>query len=199
MEVISCFPVTVCDSPLILMSDCFHDQTIRHQLPQIFHDKTLHPVFGLDGVQLTVATVAGHHHHGCAGGLNLLHFFSAVKHPFGMVAGRKGSTSAAAAILTVPRRVGIHPIVDALAHDPPGLIVVSVPENPFGFSAVITGIVISGRDAAESGFVEADSAFPDVCRQEIEYGIGAKGFQCFGIPFFETRPGRQIGVPSFRP
>ena len=179
----------------------FHYQAVRHKLPEVFHHKGFHAVFGFDGVQLAVATVAGHNYHGCAGCLNLLHFFSAVKNSFGIIAGCQCSAAPAAAILVALGGVQIHPVGHALVQDPSGFIVESLPEQSARTSGRSCRDHDRQPDAADRGFVQADSSGFLKCKsiRQIKDRECAKCFQKFRIPFFKTRPGRKIGVPSLRP
>jgi hypothetical protein len=44
-----------------------------------------------------------------------------------------------------------------------------------------------------------DALLLDVRYQKVENRVGAELGEGFRVPLFETRPGRDIGVPSFTP
>ena len=71
-------------------------------------------------------------------------------------------------------------------------------ETLLGPTAVVARIMISGRHI-EAIAIQRDAARLDIFDQQIEYRDGFEFFQSFGKPFLQTIPGRQIGVPSFRP
>ena len=66
-----------------------------------------------------------------------------------------------------------------------------------GLSPVIAWVMIGGK-LCKSRLVKLDAAFFDIINHEVKNRGHIKFFECFGIIFFKTRPGRQIGVASFR-
>ena len=71
-------------------------------------------------------------------------------------------------------------------------------EPLLGPSSVITGIVISCRPF-EFCLVQFDAPLFNVLYEKIEDSDKFEFFEYFGVVFFETRPGRQISVPSLGP
>ena len=62
------------------------NQTIGHQLPQIFNLEIRHPVFIFYVVKLTVTAMAGNNKHFCTGCSDLIYLFSGVKNALIVVA-----------------------------------------------------------------------------------------------------------------
>jgi len=174
------------------------NQTIGDQFPQIFNLEIRHPVFFFNVVKLTVTAVAGNHQHPGTGGLDLIDFFAGVKTTFCVVPGDQRTAPAPAADLIHFRRIKVDPVFDTLAEDPTRLIKEPMPKPFLGFSAIIARIMIGGR-TFEPCFIQYYASLFNIFYEKIKYSDKFKFFQCFGVVFFETRPGRQIGVPSFGP
>ncbi len=145
-----------------------------------------------------MAAMAGDDNHLYSGSLDLFHLFSAIKKSFFIIPGDQGAAPAAAAILPHFRWIQIHPLFKALIQNPAGFIKKTMPEKLLCLSSIVAGIVIS-RFYRYLCFIQFDLAISNVLDQQIKYRIGSKFPQYFRIPFFETRPGRKIGMPSFRP
>ena len=103
------------------------------------------------------------------------------------------AAAGAAAKIVGPVWMHVHIIFTALLCDPPGLLVVSVPERPLALAAVIAGIVVCGQLAVDR-LVELDSPFLYILLQQIE--DAEKLDALIGIPFLQTKPGRIVGVSS---
>ena len=56
-----------------------------------------------------------------------------------------------------------------------------------------------GRRPFKPRFIQLDAPLLDVLYEKIEHSNKFEFFKYFGIVFFETRPGRQICVPSLGP
>ena len=149
-------------------------------------------------VELAVAAVAGDNDQIDARGLDLVHLLPAIVDALRVIARDQSAPAAAAAELTAPGRIQIDPLFNALAQDPPGLFIISVAEKLFRPPPVIAGVMV-GDNALDLCAVKPDAALLDVFDKEIENRIGAELCKCLGIPLFKTRPGRKVGVPSFRP
>ena len=184
--------------PVNAYAKSLKNQTIRHQFPQIFNLEILHPVLFFNVVKLTVTAVTGNHQHPGTGSPDLVHFFLAVKNAFLVVPIDQRAAAAAAADLIRFRRIKVDPVFDTLAEDPTRLIKEPMPEPFLGFSAIIARIVIGGR-TFEPCFIQFYASLFNIFYEKIKYSDKFKFFQCFRVVFFETRPGRQIGVPSFGP
>jgi len=103
-------------------------QTISHKFPKVLDRQILHVVFVFYIVQLPMAAVAGNNHNGGTGHLYLFHFSTAVVNSLVVVSGGHGTAAATAADLMSTVGPQIHPVVEALIHDPAGFIIKSVPE-----------------------------------------------------------------------
>ncbi len=125
-----------------------------------------------DAVDLTVTAVTGNHHHFSPGGLDLGHFFSSVKYAFFIVAGGQGATAAAATELRLLCRIQIHPVFQALIHNPSGFVKKAVTEDQFRLAAVIAWIMIGGENSPVFCLVQFNPSFFDVADQKIKYGVG---------------------------
>ena len=152
----------------------------------------------LDAVNLAVTTVTWDHQHAGAGRPDLVHFSAAVKYSFLVVPGDQRTTAAAAADLVHFRRVKVDPVVHTLAEDPARLLKISMPKTLLGPSSIIARIVIGGR-SFEPCLIQFDASRFDVAYEKIEDRDKFEFFKCFGVIFFETRPGRQIRMPSLGP
>jgi len=82
--------------------------------------------------------------------------------------------------------------------DPARFFIVAVAEFFFGIAGIVAGIMIGGNPF-ETGTIQPDFALRDIFDQQIENRKGAKLLERLRIPFFETRPGREIGVASLAP
>ena len=129
-----------------------------------------------DVAELPVTAVTGHHDHGGARGLDLLHFSAAVIHPFFVIAGGQGPAAAAAADLILPGRIEVDPVFEALRHDPARFLVIPVSEQLFRFTAVIAGIMVGCR-SFEAGFIQFDSSLFYIPYKKIEYRDKFKFFK----------------------
>lgn len=113
--------------------------------------------------------MAGNDDHFCADSPDLVYFFSSVKDALGMISGTERPPAAAATKLIVPIRVEFDPVLMALIHDEPTLLIIPVTESFFRLPAVIAGVMICCQ-IAESGSIQLNSAFLYVLDNEIEYG-----------------------------
>lgn len=155
-------------------------------------------MFFFYGVELTVATVAWDNNHFGACRSDLFKFSAPIKDTFFIVPVDQCAATTAAADLVHAIGMQIDPVFHALVENPAWLIKVAVSEPFLRFTPVIAGIMVCD-DAFKTGFIQLDPAGFDVIDQQIENRICADVFQNFGVPAFETRPGREIGVASFRP
>jgi hypothetical protein len=174
------------------------NQTIGHQFPQIFNLEIRHPVFFFYVVKLTVTAMTGDNQHFGAAGSDLIHLFSGVKNAFFVVACYQRATAAAATNLIHTGWIKINPVFHALLQNPARFFKKSTSEASLSFAAVIAGVMIGCR-SLKSGSVYFNAAFLYVLHQQIEDRYKSKFFKRLRIMFFETRPGRQIGMASFGP
>ena len=93
----------------------------------------------------------------------------------------------------------IDPIIQALVHNPSRLFEKSVAESFVGPPAVIARIVVGRAYVIEPLFVQLNTPTFDIIDQQVKYRNRIEFLKCFGKPCLQTIPGRQIGVPSFRP
>jgi len=145
-----------------------------------------------------MAAVTRDHQHAGAGGLDLFHFAPAVKNAFVVVPVGQGPAPTPATELVHALWIEIHPMGQALIHDPARFFEKTVAESFLRAPAVVAGVMVSGQ-IRNTGAVQADATLSDIADQQIENGDGFKLLERFGVPFLQTKPGRQIGVPSFGP
>jgi len=145
-----------------------------------------------------MTAVAGDHQHPGAGSPDLVHFSASIKNAFLIISINQRAAAAPTTDLIHFRRVKVGPVFNTLAEDPAWFFKKSVSELFLGFSAVVTRIMIGCRPF-EPCFIQFDSSFLNVPYEKIEYRDKFKFFKYFGIVFFETRPGREISVPSLGP
>ena len=174
------------------------NQCVCHDLPEVFHLQFIHTAGAFYVFELTVAAVAWHHHDGGTGGLDLLHFPAAVMDPFFVVSVDQCTAATAAANLMLPVGIKFDPLFDALIQNPARLLVIAVSEQFLRFATVIAGIVVCDQQIV-SVFVQPDALFGDVMDQQIEYGGCPDLLQQAGVVFFQTKPGRKIGMASLGP
>jgi hypothetical protein len=182
----------------LILTNALYNHTVGYKFPEVFHLEILHSILFFNAVQLAMTAVAGDYQHPGAGSPDLVHLSPAIKNAFRVVSINQRAASSAAADLVHFRGVKIGPVFDALAEDPARFFEKSVSKPFLGFSAVVTWIVIGCR-AFEPCFIQFDASFLDVPYEKIEYRDEFEFFKYFGIMFFETRPGRQISVPSLGP
>jgi hypothetical protein len=174
------------------------NQTIGHQLPQILHLEIRHPVFFFNVVKLTVTAMAGNNKHFCTAGSDLIYLFSGVKNALFVVAGYQRAAAAAATDLVQAGWIKVHPVFHALIQNPAWFFKKPMPEASLSFAAVIAGVVIGCR-SLKSGSVQFNATFLYVLHKQIKNRYKSEFFKGLRKMFFETRPGRQIGMASFGP
>jgi len=145
-----------------------------------------------------MTAMAGNHKHFCAADPDLIHLLSGVKNALLVVAGYQRAAAAAATDLIHAGWIKIHPVFHALIQDPARFFKKPVPEAPLSLAAVIAGVVIGCR-SLKSGSVQFDAAFLYVLHKQFKNRYKPEFFKRLRKMFFETRPGRQIGMPSFGP
>ncbi len=142
--------------------------------------------------------MAGNNYHFCTAGPDLIHLFSGVINTLFVVAGYQRTAAAAATDLIHAGWVKVQPVFHALIQNPARFFKKSMPEAPPGFAAVIAGVMIGCR-ALKSGSVQFNAVFLYVLHQQIKNRYTAEFIKNQREMFFETRPGRQIGMASFGP
>jgi len=68
-------------------------------------------------------------------------------------------------------------------------------KSALALARVIAGIMVRGQFMM-NGFIQLDAPFLDVLLQKVMYA--EKLDALIGIPFLQTKPGRIVGVASFR-
>jgi hypothetical protein len=152
----------------------------------------------LNTVDLAMTAVAGDHQHPGAGSPDLVYFSAGIKYSLFVVTCHQGTAAAAAADLVHFRRIQVDPVIHTLAENPARFFKISVPKPFLGSSPVVARIMIGCR-SFEACLIQLDAPLLDVSYEKIEYRDKFEFFKYFGMVFFETRPGRQIGMPSFGP
>jgi len=127
------------------------------------------------------------------GVLYLLCLYAAVEDSLLHVGSCPGTATGAAAEVICPVGIHVHEIFAALLRNPPGFLVISLAKSAFTFPAVITRIVVGGEVVMDR-FIDLDSSLLDILFEQIVDADELDVFIC--IPFFETKPGRIVGVPS---
>ena len=151
-----------------------------------------------NAVYLAMTAVAGHHQHPGSGGPDLVDFSAGIKNPFLVVAIYQGTATTTAADLVHIRRIEVDPVIHTLAEDPTRFLKKSMSKPLLGPSPVIARIMIGCR-SLKTCFVQLDASFLDVPDEKIEDGDKFVFFKYLRMVFFETRPGRKVGMPSFGP
>lgn len=174
----------------------FDDQGVRHQFPKIL-DLHIHEVIFLAQAlhDLVAAVVAGSDQELCACILDLLGFCPTVKDPLFNIRARPGSPTCTTAQIVRTVGMHLHIVFATLLGHPTRFFVISVAESALTLTAIIAG-VMEGRQFFMDGFVYLDAAFFYIFLQKIMNAYKLNAFVC--IPFLQTKPGRVIGVPSFR-
>jgi hypothetical protein len=172
----------------------FYNEGVGYKLPEVFNLYVHEVVFLAETLHdLVAAVVARSDEELGARVLDLLGFYTSVEDSFLNV---RGSPSAAAgAAAEVIRAVGIHfdVIFTALLGHPSGFLVVAVSEHLLTLPAVVARIVVGGQVMVD-GTIDLDASLFNIHLQQI---VNADKLNAFvGIPFFETKPGRIVGVPS---
>jgi len=142
--------------------------------------------------------MAGNNKHSCTAGPDLIHLLSGVKNALFVVAGYQRAAAAAATDLIQAGWIKIHPVFHALIQNPARFFKKTMPEAPLSFAAVVAGIVIGCR-SLKSGSVQFNAAFLYVLHKQFKNRYKSEFFKRLRKMFFETRPGRQIGMASFGP
>ena len=172
----------------------FDNQGIGYQFPEVLHLHVEEAVFLSKAFHdLIAAVMAWGDKELRAGFLNLLCFNATVEDSFLHVRGRPCAAAGAAAEVVGAVGIHFHEIFTALLQNPPGLIVVSVPERPLALAAVVAGIVVGGQMAVDR-LIELDSPLFYILLEQIENAEKLDAF--IRIPFLQTKPGRIVGVPS---
>ena len=171
---------------------------ICHQFPEIPHLQVLHAELGFDVFDLPVAAVTGDHQHGGATGLDLFHLPASVMESLLVVPIYQGAPTAAATHLLPPVGMQIDPFIHGVVQNPTGFVVETVTEQFLRLPAVVAGIVI-GCQHIDAIFIQLDPLLPDIVDEQIEYRVGSDLLQQPAVMLFQTKPGRQICMASFRP
>jgi hypothetical protein len=172
----------------------FDNEGVGYKLPEVFNLYVHEVVFLAETLHdLVTAVVARSDKELGARVLDLLGFNTAVEDSLLNV--RSSPCAAAGAAAEIVGPVGIHfdIILTALLGDPPGFLVVAVTEHPLTLTAVVARIVEGGQMVMD-GLIDLDASFFDIHLQQIVNADKLNAFVC--IPFFETKPGRIVGVPS---
>lgn len=127
------------------------------------------------------------------GVLYLLCLHAAVEDSLLHIGSRPRAAAGAAAEVVRPVGIHVYEIFAALLRNPPGFLVITLAESAFTFPAVITRVV-EGSKVLMDRFINLDSPLLDILFEQI---VDADELDVFiRIPFFETKPGRIVGVPS---
>jgi hypothetical protein len=165
------------------------DETIGHQLPQIFNLQILEPVLLFDTVKMPVTAVAWNHEHAGAGSFDLVELFSGIKSALVIVAVYQGTAAAAAADLIHAIGVKVHPVLHALIQNPARFLKIAVAKSLLSSAAPIARIM-KCRQNIKPGVIKFDTPRFDVPDQQIKNRYKLKFIECFRKIFFKTRPGR---------
>jgi len=184
--------------PPVQRTHNLNNHTVGDEFPEVFHLEILDRMRLFNAVHLAMAAVAGDHQHPGAGGPNLIDFSAAIKDSLLVVSIYQRAAAAATADLVHFRRIKIGPVIHTLAEDPARFFEKSMPK-PFLGSAPIVARIMIGRRSLEPCFIQLDAPLFNIPYEQIEYRNKFELFKHFGMVFFETRPGRQISVPSFGP
>ena len=142
--------------------------------------------------------MTGNNKHFGTAGPDLIHFSSGIINTLFIVAGYQGPAAAATADLIHASGIQIQPVFHTLIQNPARFLKKTISEAPLGFTTVIAGIMIGGRPI-ESGSIQFNAARFNVLDEQIKNRYKSEFLKNLRIMIFETRPGCQIGMPSFRP
>jgi len=123
-----------------------NNQRVGYKLPEVLYLDIHEVVFLPEALHdLIAAVMAGRNEQLGPGVLYLFGFHAAIKDSLLHIGRRPSAAARAAAEVVGPVGIHLHEVFAALLRNPPGLLIISMAESAFTFTAVITRIVVGGK------------------------------------------------------